>query len=139
MDAKNSRHPGLHPESPTVWELAWPFCMQADKCMNDCGKAFIRMSWRVYHRNLVKCRLEKSFFSPKQVIKQIAWLYCSRLRAYKCERSLFYRRRLHTPMQHRLPKKLKGKVGPIGSLDLVTGEVKIKQEIVDILKEQGVW
>ena len=52
-----------------------------------------------------------------------------RILAYKVARNRFYHKRKFGILQHRLPKKAAQSVKQLGTLDLVTGKLKLKPSL----------
>ena len=109
------------------------------KPLHGVHRALIRLSWRVYHRHLTKVSMDGTFFRPKQVIKEIAWLFASRLQAYQAERNSFYWKRKHSPKTTHLPRSTLQTIAPFGDMDLETGTITFNEKLVVLLRNQGAW
>ena len=63
----------------------------------------------------------------------------SSILAYQKERQEFFLGRKYTTLQHILPKKAVAQASPLGELDPLTGQLKIKTSIEVTIKKYKVW
>ena len=101
--------------------------------------SLIRITWRVYYRNLTRVSQEKEIFSPNRVIRETAQLFASRMQAKQGEKRRFFNSRIHTTKKYILPNKAVLQMEPIGSLDPTNGEIEFNHDLVELMKAQGAW
>ena len=63
----------------------------------------------------------------------------SSILAYQKERQEFFLGRKYTTLQHILPKKAVAQASPLGELDPLTGQLKLKASIEVTIKRYKVW
>ena len=78
------------------------------------------------------------FYSPV-VCKDLCCEIMSSILAYQSERRTFYLSHKYTSRPEVLPKSAANKVASLGDLDVHTGTLSIKQELVDLLQEYEVY
>ena len=97
--------------------------------------ATLRLYWRVVYRHMTRLEIEGTHFYSPVVCKDLCREIMSSILAYQSERRTFYLSRRYTSRPEVLPTYAVSKVASLGDLDVHTGTLSIKQELVDLLLE----
>ena len=98
-----------------------------------------RLYWRVVYRHMTKLQLDNSPFIVRDVMKDLCRAFMESILNYQSQRRSFYLSRVDTSKTEVLPLRAASQVSSLGKLDINTGDLELRQPIVDILTEYEAW
>ena len=93
----------------------------------------LRLYWRVVYRHMVRYLLNGTPFHSRNVQRDLCREFMEAILSYQSERRNFYHSRVDTARTEVLPLKAAKAVASLGNLDVNTGDLEVRQPIVDIL------
>ena len=103
------------------------------------ARALVHLAWRNFYKHFTWVETDRLKFHTPNATQDFARLVMARILADQHQRHLFYLRRVHTQLNHELPKSTQGIYTGLGSLDTTTGAIRINRDIIKLLKDAGVW
>ena len=101
--------------------------------------ALLRIALRTLYAHLTKLEIDKTPLNKKQVKRDIAHKFMSRILAYQqYRRNYFYDKVNSTIPVHRSSREVRQLSG-LGELSYHTGRLKLNKPIRKLLKKAGVW
>ena len=88
---------------------------------------------------MTKLQLDGSPFIIRDAMRDLCRAFMESILNYQSQRRSFYLSRVDTARTEVLPRRAAVQVSSLGSLDVNTGELEIRQPIVDILTEYETW